>query len=201
MKIAPQLYHFKSSTENGESFFLREVTIIISKYNDTDVSHYQLLCTKYVYDKERIDIWLRKIIYLFDNLILSVNRNGMITDILNIADVQNRFLSMKIELLKNHNAPEFLEYIEQIEILFKNKENVIKYLSQDKMYGLLFNGLWQVKESTEYYSVTKEVSNVITIYYKKDNAIEEFIFRDNMIIEATKINLNQQYELLWVGTK
>ena len=69
------------------------------------------------------------------------------------------------------------------------------------MYGLLFNGLWQVKESTEYYSVTKEVSNVITIYYKKDNAIEEFIFRDNMIIEATKINLNQQYELLWVGTK
>ena len=154
-----------------------------------------------MYDKERIDIWLRKIIYLFDNLILSVNRNGMITDILNIADVQNRFLSMKIELLKNHNAPEFLEYIEQIEILFKNKENVIKYLSQDKMYGLLFNGLWQVKESTEYYSVTKEVSNVITIYYKKDNAIEEFIFRDNMIIEATKINLNQQYELLWVGTK
>ena len=201
MKIAPQLYHFQSSTENGESFFLREVTIIISKYNDTDVSQYQLLCTKYVYDKERIDIWLRKIIYLFDNLILSVNRNGMITDILNIADVQNRFLSMKIELLKNHNAPEFLEYIEQIEILFKNKENVIKYLSQDKMYGLLFNGLWQVKESTEYYSVTKEVSNVITIYYKKDNAIEEFIFRDNMIIEATKINLNQQYELLWVGTK
>lgn len=126
-----------------ESSFLREVEII---YLGELKSHavFQLLCMVVEFKGDTLqDVsLLRKINYVFDEVIVLADQQGNIVEVNNHREILKRWTDTKTKLLEELEGDAIFNYFNTIDAMMDSKEKLISFLGSKDMYGLYFNGYW-----------------------------------------------------------
>lgn len=199
MNTKTYLYRFCTSIRDSETKrikrYIRRVKVIKLANNK-----YHLLCLKYEFEDPNAITLVRKIAYVFDEVIVELNSEMKITQLNNSKALQGRWEKTKLELLKNNSGKVVTDYIQSVNETIYNKERLAKFLETDKMYGLFFKSLWLKDniEDLEQMEVTRKADNR-TVIEQKDAVHKKYIYYNTLLKECFEIKNNRQYEILWLG--
>ncbi|WP_306349962.1 hypothetical protein [Flavobacterium sp. '19STA2R22 D10 B1'] len=158
--------------------YIRDVEIIFIA-NVGSLLRYQVLCMNTLFKTENITIpsefMLRRISYIFDEISISVNREGRIVELHNLKEIRKRWIITETELRKDNKGTAIENYFKSIDKLLKNETEVIDFLSDYKMYGLYFHGYYG-----EYDSRGINRRKVENPDFLEDHIIEETIEIKNL---------------------
>ncbi len=130
---------------------------------ENNLWRYQLICLDYKIEAKHLGSTsiLRKKVNVFNEVIVHVNQNGTLVSVLNLEQLQNRWLIAKEELQKKHEGAVLEDFLFDCDTLVENKENVLKYLQSKEMYGLYFNSC------LGYHDMRKPRFEELTIHIEK----------------------------------
>ena len=124
--------------------YVRDVAITL--YERTEIiSNFQLFLSKLTIESkttEPNEFLIKQMSYAFDEIEVGVNYKGQILYVYNIAEMSHRWEIAKNELLEHNKGQEIAHAFESVSDLLRNEEELILYLSDYKMYGLYFTGLF-----------------------------------------------------------
>jgi len=162
---------------------------------------YQLIVSDFVFsdDDNAMGMLLRKAAYLFDHLLVGVDGNGEVAKIMNIEQISDRWTEIKRAILIAGRGPCIRAFTEQIEICLATENQFIRFLKDDKMYGLYFGGyknLFTVSgpvNPKDLLSPEQDRLKEYPVYiYQKDILIEGFLRKKDG-------NRTTRYSILRVG--
>lgn len=87
-----------------------------------------------------LDNITKTIALLFDELELEITPQNKITKVINLSFIKRRWESTKMEILAENEGYELLSYCESISQMLEKEEEIIAFLHQNKMLGMIFNG-------------------------------------------------------------
>ncbi len=87
--------------------------------------------------------FLKKMMYLFDEVVVWVDTHGTITGVHNFPFLQYQWKQLKTELMWEYHTPEFTPYYEQTDMMLQDQSLLVDYLNLPGVYGLYFNGYWR----------------------------------------------------------
>lgn len=212
-EVNPNYFITKSYTRTAEVYCL-------GKKNEENL--FQILVTGFDFseDDNAMGKLIKQISYLFDELVLAIDKNGNIVEIDNINFLRLRWIKMVAKLSKNHKGEIVENYFIQISNLLQDKEKLIDFLGDYNMFGLLFNGLLNSSNTkrkrqsangvTEIMTSVKDGEKMtLTISPENSNQREIDHFRGILIfksdhyeegfIEVKKNNTLLKHSLLWIG--
>lgn len=187
-----------------------------------DVQVVQVLTREFIFsnDDNSEGKLLKQISYLFDELELSVNSDGSIINVLNKKSLIERWREIQHKLLMQNKGELIENYFIQITKLLENESELINFLEDYNMFGLLFNGLWNSKNQMRT-KITKDGYKQIMIpEITEGKLIQKISIKDNehtkidymngincydqntleeSYIEIKENNHHFKYSLLWVG--
>jgi hypothetical protein len=146
-----EFYRFKTSITDFsnekrvvEKAFIRDVEIIyLGQKKGLHV--YDVFTPKIIFKATSTlenESLLKEAAYVFDALEIGVNNTGEIEEIFNLTEMKNRWKLTKLELMKDHEGYEFNDFVNSISAVLNDKGQVIHFLKSNKMFGLLFHGLY-----------------------------------------------------------
>lgn len=121
----------------------RTVKITPMAITDDTVLAFHFCCEKYGTQNTKIPFFLRKMAFLFSNLVIISTKNGKIIDFYSLREIQKKWNELKKNVLLHEKGEEINCYIEKIERIVTDKTKIIAFLGSDLMYGLFFNEKWQ----------------------------------------------------------
>jgi hypothetical protein len=133
----------KGKNGSWEETWFRDVELIYTG-NIGNLYRFQLLCLDMEHRSgdysPEIDI-KKQLACIFDDVRLSVNEKGEIVKVNNRNQLQER-QKKEYGKLKKHNDGYVLEnYFRSLEALLEDEQETINFLSDYKMYGMIFNGI------------------------------------------------------------
>jgi hypothetical protein len=171
-------------------------------------------------DDNAMGKFLKQISYLFDELELTVDKDGNIIEINNLNFLRLRWIEIASRLSETHKGDTIDNYFSQISSLLEDESKVIDFLGGYNMFGLLFNGLLQSFDTkrkrlssegfTEIMTPVKHGDKMTLTVSPEDlspTGIDHFsglfIFREGHneegFTEIKKDNTHLKHSLLWIG--
>lgn len=144
-------YRFETITEDFSNerrpiqrTYIREVEIMpIGKQENLEV--YQIFTAK-ISIKSNVSIadeyLLKQIGYAFDEIEAGVDYSGKIVRIFNTEMLRFRWTKKSIELEEEYVGDYIQSYFRYIDFVLENEKKLIEFLSDYKMFGLYFHGLF-----------------------------------------------------------
>ena len=159
---APNYFTQKKYARNVEIYYL-------GKNRKNGHFIFQLLTVEFDFsnDDNAMAKFTKKMSYLFDELELEVNNEGIILNVININSLRLRWLDIETQLSKEYKGDAVERYFNQIADLLESEEKLINFLEDYKMLGLLFHGLWNAFESKWYQRISKNGTAEIMIPRKR----------------------------------
>ena len=224
-KIGTRSYEYVSKIEfrekNIKSIFSRKIKIfhtgvVAGKHR------FQLLTLNFseIGDQSESTSLLRKISYLFDNVVVSVDNSMRIEKVNNLNDLFNRWLYIKEEISRTYKGFAVENYFNTIDYLLKNPVRLIEFFHEYKMFGLFFNGFLNtfpigrsiILEKSGIELSAKKVNDDIECVQlrtffenEKENVEGEFYYENSCLLDATvnlsKENEKHKYQLLCFGLR
>ncbi|MFV0304803.1 MAG: hypothetical protein ACK5IC_04880 [Moheibacter sp.] len=142
---------------------------------------------------------LRKLSSIFDELLVQSDVQGTINSVLNIPHLKKRFKEIKTKLKKNHGGSVLENYYLQIDKILANEELLIQFLSEKRMLGLVFNGLWKLEENEN--TIIKQKEETVTVKRDKNDFQEIYIYKNNRLQEASAMFNQINHNLLCLGSE
>ena len=190
--------------------------------NEKEYFKYHLLVVDFNFSNEdnAMGKFIKQISYLFDELEISVDQHGNIVRIDNLNFLRVRWMEIATKLSENHQGDFMDNYFRQIGSLLENENQLIDFLSEDHMFGLLFNGLLQSFDERRkrispegFTEITHPVKNgnTVTLTISPENLesteVEHFrglfVFKEGHheegFTEIIKDNTHLKHSLLWIG--
>lgn len=207
-----------------ENSFVRKVEVIYLGQLKSN-SIFQLLCIAVDFSGDHLEDapLLRKISYVFDEVVVSVNAAGNIVQVNNHNEILKRWQDTKAVLQKETEGSIVLDFFDTMDRLMSNTEELIRFLSENKMYGLYFNGYWgkhhnQTPRLKKLDDTRTEQIGVFE-FDRKDKGVElfinllnndelyngRFLYQDHQLMEAS-LELNEldhhiKYNALCLGLR
>ncbi|WP_300689031.1 hypothetical protein [Chryseobacterium sp.] len=214
-------------TEQKNLFYLTEkkyVRIAEIYYLGNEKGHfkYHVLVVDFNFsnDDNAMGKFLKQISYLFDEVELTVDKDGNILEVNNLQFLRLRWMKIAARLSETHKGEVIDNYFTQISSLLEDENRLIDFLGGYNMFGLLFNGLLQSfdtkrkRESpdgfTEIMTPVKE-GDTMTLTIAPENTdptqIDHFrglfVFKgdhyEEGFMEIKKDNMHLKHSLLWIG--
>lgn len=207
-----------------ENSFVRSVEVIYLGQLKVN-SIFQLLCTAVDFSGDNLEDapLLRKISYVFDEVVVSVDVAGNIVQVNNHNEILKRWLVTKAALQKDTEGIAVSNYFDTMDRLMRDTEELIRFLSENKMYGLYFNGYWgkhhnhtpQLKklddartEQIEVFEFERKESGVelqTTLLNNDELYNGRYLYQDHQLMEAA-LELNEldhriKYNVLCLGLR
>lgn len=214
-------------TEQKNPFYLTEKKYVrhAEVYylgNEKDHFKYHVLVVDFIFsdDDNAMGKFLKQISYLFDELELTVDKDGNIVEVNNLNFLRLRWMKIVAGLSDTHKGEVIDNYFSQISSVLEDESKLIEFLGHYTMFGLLFNGLLQSfdikrkRESpdgfTEIMTPVKDgekITLVITPENLDQTEIDHFrglfVFKGNHyeegFTEIKKHNTHLKHSLLWIG--
>jgi hypothetical protein len=105
---------------------------------------YQVFCPDAEFQFERTTepnhVMLKRMSFVFDEVVLSTDEAGTITALHNFPFLQYRWAQIRERLSNDYDCDEFTEQATRMDALLGSQESVIGYLQLPSMLGLYFNG-------------------------------------------------------------
>ena len=207
-----------------ETSFVRKVEVIyLGQLKSNNI--FQLLCTAVDFHGDYLEdaSLLRKICYVFDEVVVSVNAAGNIIQVNNHVEILKRWQDTKAVLEKETEGYIVSGFFDTMDRLMCNTEDLIRLLSENKMYGLYFNGYWgkhhnQTPRLKQLDDTRTEQIEVFE-YDRKERGVElsinllnsdelydgRFLYQDHQLMEAS-LELNEldhhiKYNVLCLGLR
>jgi hypothetical protein len=98
--------------------------------------------------------YLKKISFVFDDILIGVDSNGTIKKIFNLNEIADRWKQIEQELNNTYEGDEFENYKRGIKRLVENEVDLIIFFKLPSMYGNYFNGLWDTFNYEAFYDNT-----------------------------------------------
>lgn len=171
-------------------------------------------------DDNAMGKFLKQISYLFDELELTVDKDGNIIEVNNLSFLRLRWMKIAARLSETHKGEVIDNYFSQINSVLEDESRLIDFLGGYNMFGLLFNGLLQSfdtkrkRESpdgfTEIVTPVKD-GDTITLVISPENLDQTevdhfrglFVFKadhyEEGFTEVKKHNTHLKHSLLWIG--
>jgi hypothetical protein len=134
--------------ENGKktvNTFEREVDISYEGYNN-QYYLYRVCYLDAVFQLENRykadERLVKKISFVFDDLLLGVGSQGRVQKILDMDGLKNRWQKVKTGISEQFEGEYITHYLQGMDELLENEKAVIEFLQLPAMYGNYFNGLW-----------------------------------------------------------
>lgn len=143
MKNPPITYHLESIFQKKSSVNVVSKTIQTFCYGKKGKNFlYQVLILDlYFSDKENsLNNLIKKIALVFDELELEITLKNRIAKVINISSIKKRWTTVKMEILAENQGYELISYCESISEMLEKEEEIITFLHQNKMLGMIFNG-------------------------------------------------------------
>lgn len=86
---------------------------------------------------------LKKISYLFDDVMVEADEILRIKKVINQSKLISRWKNLKLDLLNSYKGDAVEHYFKTIDNVLENEELLIEFLHEHKMFGLFFNGYVQ----------------------------------------------------------
>ncbi len=192
---------------------------------ESNMWRFQILCTSLEIEAKHMGSTtiMRKQINIFDEIIVHVNKLGVIIDLLNLSDIKERWEETKIELLDKNQGSKINDFVQDTDIFLQDKEQVIKFINSKEMYGLYFNNLWgehdikkprfdglkiniEKRKKYDYHSRHLQVpyNHDATINFNTEKKQKKhegiFIYKKHQLLEAyfevNEPNINTKYSLV-----
>lgn len=114
-----------------------------------DYFKYQVLVVDFDFsnDDNTLGKFLKQISYLFDELELTVDKDGNMIEINNMNFLRLRWIEIIGKLSETHKGEAIDNYFSRISSLLEDEAKMIDFLEGYNMFGLLFNGLLQSFET------------------------------------------------------
>ena len=163
---------------------------------------------------------LRKISYLFDSVVVSVDNSMRIEKVNNLNELNDRWQYIKKEISKTYQGFAVENYLNTIDSLLKNSERLIEFFHEYKMFGLFFNGFLNafpigrpiILEKSGIELSAKKVNDDFEcvqlrtfLENEKENVEGEFYYENSCLLDATvnlsKENEKHKYQLLCFGLR
>lgn len=204
-----------------EKSFVRNIEVYYLAKKEAN-NQFQILVTEFDFsnDDNAMGKLIKQLSYLFDELILTIDVDGNIVSIDNLGFLRLRWVKIRTKLSSLHQGNAVENYFNQISKLLENEESLIEFLKEYNMFGLLFNGLWNVSEGikerktqmgyTELMTSTKNNEKIIQTITAKDLEQSDvtyfkginFINKGNFVeafIEIKNREYHLKHSLLWIG--
>jgi|SRR5690554_4783328 len=199
MRYPVPIYRFSTSIYDNKTKrtkqYVRRVKVIQLAENE-----YRLLCIKYEFDTPTAIALVRKVAYLFDEIILELDKDKNIVRIKNVPSIQKRWEKTKQILLKDHSGKAVQNYFNIVNSTIYNNQRLYKFLESDKMYGLFFKSLRLLKnnKSIKHMEVSKSEDKLI-LQELNDSNKKKYIYENHLLKECYEINDNIRHEILLLG--
>ena len=190
--------------------------------SEKDYFKYHVLVVDFNFsnDDNAMGKFLKQISYLFDELELTVDQDGNITEINNLDFLRLRWAKIAAKLSENHEGEAINNYFSQISSVLKDESLLISFLEGYNMFGLLFNGLLQPLDTKRKRQSSEEFTESITPVKEGDKMMVRistedpepagiddfrglFVFREGHneegFMEIKKDNTHLKHSLLWIG--
>ncbi|HCA07807.1 MAG TPA: hypothetical protein DEO71_11530 [Chryseobacterium sp.] len=190
--------------------------------NEKDGFKYHVLVVDFNFsnDDNAMGKLLKQISYLFDELELTVDKNGHIVEINNLDFLRLRWTKIAAKLSESHEGEAINNYFSQISSVLEDESRLISFLEGYNMFGLLFNGLLQPLDTkikrvssegfTEIITPVNDGDKIILTTAAEDSepaGIDHFgglfVFREGHheegFTEIKKDNTHLKHSLLWIG--
>ena len=201
--------------------FVRNIEVYhLAKKEAND--QFQILVTEFEFsnDDNAMGKLIKQLSYLFDEVLLTIDVDGNIVSVDNLGFLRLRWVKIRTKLSSLHKGNAVENYFNQISTLLENEESLIESLKEYNMFGLLFNGLWNVSEGirerktkkgyTELMTSTKSNEKIIQTITAKDLEQSDatyfkginFINKGNFVeafIEIKNREYHLKHSLLWIG--
>lgn len=224
-KIETRSYEYISKIEYGEKNLQRIFSRKIKIFHKGIVAgkhRFQLLTLNFSEkgDQSESTSLLRKISYLFDCVVVSVDNNMRIEKVINLNKLNDRWLYIKKEISKTYKGFAVENYFNTIDNLLKSPEELIEFFHEYKMFGLFFNGFLNafpmgravILEKSGIELSAKKVNNDIEciqlrtfLENEKESVEGEFYYENSCLLDATinlsKENEKHKYKLLCFGLR
>lgn len=122
----------------------------------------------------------KKLIGIFDCLLLLVSSKGEILDILNQKEIEKHWQKVKSKLLQDHEGRPFLHYVVQLDAVLSNKSKLLHFLKEKKMLGLIYAH-----------------RNISDWNYRQTAGNEIWQFSSSKMQEMIKMKKNLLWEVYW----
>ncbi len=149
---------------------------------ENNVYLYQLLVLDFIFsdDGNAMGMLLRKAAYLFDNLIIGIDRKGKMVKIINKEQISGRWNAIREAILADVQGAAAYAFIEKIEQCITQEDQLIRFLEDDKMYGLYFNGYKKLLDTLE----KQKKTEFLHPEPDRPGEIPVFIYQNNVLIEG-----------------
>ncbi|WP_223605718.1 hypothetical protein [Chryseobacterium sp. OSA05B] len=190
--------------------------------NEKEYFRYHVLVVDFNFsnDDNAMGKFLKQISYLFDELELTVDKDGHIIEINNLNFLRLRWTKIAAKLSETHKGDSIDNYFRKIGSILEDESMLIGFLEGYNMFGLLFNGLLQPLDAkrkrlssegfTEILAPLKDGDKMILTISSEDPkpaGIDDFrglfVFREGHneegFMEIKKDNTHLKHSLLWIG--
>lgn len=166
---------------------------------------YQLLTVAYTFEGTATPAFIRRIAYVFDEVVFKVDMGGRLQKIENIDRIKARWVATKAELEIDHKGRTIESYFNAIDQLLEDEEALLDFLSTPKMFGMLFSGMTaegHVQLFNEFNINGKRKKGENTTWDVEDdwgNKTGQFSLTKYYLEQGYLKSGNTQYEILWLG--
>ncbi|WP_443937011.1 hypothetical protein [Pedobacter sp. MW01-1-1] len=163
---------------------------------------FQFLCKYYEFDDPHVSVLVRKMAYLFDILLLTIDKEGHILTVENESKLQEKWELLRAALQKEHAGSAWDNYLYSINQILYDSEKLIAFLESNHMYGIFFKGLWlynHAENEAEY--VVERSKFSLSISHQSNHPAKNvtYLFQNNILTEGLILNNHLQYEVLCLG--
>lgn len=130
---------------------------------------------------------IKKLSYLFDDIIVTVDETMAIDQVINVPELLARWLLLKEKISETYKGAEIENYFITIEQILNDRKELIQFFQEYKIFGLFFNGFLQD------FPINKNV-----FFEKLDkNLIANFVNNDADCIEIKLISKTNNEEIYY----
>lgn len=199
MEQKASIYRFCTTIKHKETKrtikYIRRV-----KATSLEPNIYHLFCLKYEFHNPSAIALVRKVAYVFDEVIIELDTNKKIINIKNSKAIQKRWEKTKQDLLKNNSGPAVKTYLQTVNKTIYKEGSLFSFLESDKMYGLFLKSLWLIENKAilDKMEVIETADNQ-TIIEQKASVHKKYIYKNSLLKECYEIKDNKQYDILCLG--
>lgn len=194
-------YTFTSNVKNErkmqDNIYLRNVEIYRTNVTEK-VMKYDFLCMKFEIKGPNDVMYIKKVAYIFDEISFLVDDNGKIIDIIKPANMDERWIKAKEEILLDFTGKAITNFLKQVDEAIEDKEKLMAFFQSDNMYGLFLKGMSEIENPSESskIKISEKVGvKIITPKAESKEETEQYTFNDNILNYAIKTVGNIKYEI------
>ena len=125
-----------------------------------------------------------KLDFVFTLLVVSADAKGNLIRLHNFPYLQQEWLDLKASLADDYDESDAdsWEMIHVMDVLMKDYNTVLNYIQSPEMYGLFFNGYWNIKDN-----------EFINVYYGKE--LQQIMVEEQMHTTTRELGTQQFVEI------